>query len=85
VLQINRRSNKTIAADDKKFFRLVKAGFSSRRKQLKNSLGAGLHLTNAACSDLLNKAQIDGSRRAQELSIVEWADLYKFAVETGIL
>jgi 16S rRNA (adenine1518-N6/adenine1519-N6)-dimethyltransferase len=54
------------------FFRVVKAGFSMRRKQLGNSISAGLHLPRAAAHELLRAASIDDTRRAETLSIAEW-------------
>ncbi len=54
------------------FFRMVRAGFSQKRKQLKNSLGA----EGAA---LLERAGIDPRRRAETLSLEEWAALTRAA------
>jgi 16S rRNA (adenine1518-N6/adenine1519-N6)-dimethyltransferase len=55
------------------FFRVVKAGFSQKRKQLKNSLGSGLGLKPAECALALEEADIDPTRRAQTLTLDEWA------------
>ncbi len=60
--------------DEPTFFRIVKAGFSQKRKQLKNSLGEG----GAA---LLEQAGIDPRRRAETLSLEEWAALARAAKE----
>jgi len=57
------------------FFKLIKAGFSQKRKTLRNSLSSGLHLTPNAAETLLNSAKIDPMRRAETLSIDEWQDL----------
>ena len=57
------------------FFRVVKAGFSQKRKQLKNTLSAGLRRPPAAITQALNQANIDPARRAQTLSVVEWGKL----------
>ena len=54
------------------FFRLVRAGFSERRKKLRSSLAGGLHLDKAEVDELLRRAGIDAEARAQELSIAEW-------------
>jgi 16S rRNA (adenine1518-N6/adenine1519-N6)-dimethyltransferase len=59
------------------FFRVVKAGFSMRRKQLGNSIAAGLNLPRAAAHALLTAASIDEKRRAETLSIEEWITLTK--------
>ena len=57
------------------FFRVVKAGFSMKRKQLKNALAGGLRLKGAVARDLLRAADIDPQRRAETLSLAEWARL----------
>lgn len=62
--------------ESKEFFRVVKAGFSQRRKTLLNSLSAGLQLDKAAVKDICEAVGIDSSRRAQTLSIEEWHNLY---------
>lgn len=62
--------------DEKKFFRLVKAGFSERRKMLRSSLSGGLGLSKPEADELLAKAGIDGNLRAQALSMEQWHKLY---------
>ncbi|OQX65578.1 MAG: ribosomal RNA small subunit methyltransferase A [Anaerolinea sp. 4484_236] len=59
------------------FFRLAKAGFSQKRKTLRNSLSAGLHLSPAQTEKILNTAGIDSRRRAETLSLEEWGKLNK--------
>lgn len=62
------------------FFKLIKAGFSQKRKTLRNSLSSGLHIPAAEAEALLAKAGIDPMRRAETLSIEEWqalCSLYK--------
>lgn len=54
------------------FFKLIKAGFSQKRKMLRNSLSSGLHIPPALAEALLASAGIDPMRRAETLSIEEW-------------
>ncbi len=54
------------------FFLLIKAGFSQKRKTLRNSLAAGLQLSPSAVVVMLKDAQIDPMRRAETLSLPEW-------------
>jgi 16S rRNA (adenine1518-N6/adenine1519-N6)-dimethyltransferase len=54
------------------FFKLIKAGFSQKRKTLRNSLSSGLHISPAQAAELLTRADIDPQRRAETLSIEEW-------------
>lgn len=57
------------------FFALVKAGFSQKRKQIKNALAAGLRLKGAEAEKLLRAANIDPARRAETLTQEEWRQL----------
>src|SRR5512141_2664202 len=57
------------------FFKLIKAGFSQKRKTLRNSLSSGLHISPTEATDLLTKVDIDPQRRAETLSIPEWQRL----------
>ncbi len=56
-------------------FRLAKAGFSQKRKTLRNALAAGLGIAPARAADLLHAAGIDPRRRAETLSLREWEAL----------
>ena len=67
--------------DCKDFFHMVRAGFSSPRKQLHNSIKHSLHISSDQCNSLLSKAQIDPRRRAQSLSIDEWKRLYEIRID----
>lgn len=57
------------------FFKLIKAGFSQKRKMLRNSLAAGLQIKPPNAESLLTLAGIDPMRRAETLSIAEWKSL----------
>ncbi len=61
--------------DIKMFMRVVKAGFSQKRKQLKNAISGGLALKASQAGDLLQSAGIDPQRRAETLTVAEWAAL----------
>jgi len=61
--------------DEKLFFRVVKAGFSQRRKTILNSLSAGLCLSRDQTATLLQSAGIDAKTRAQNLSLADWHNL----------
>jgi 16S rRNA (adenine1518-N6/adenine1519-N6)-dimethyltransferase len=58
-----------------RFFRLAKAGFSQKRKNLRNSLSGGMRMEKDAVETLLGQAQIDPNRRAETLSLLEWKTL----------
>jgi 16S rRNA (adenine1518-N6/adenine1519-N6)-dimethyltransferase len=57
------------------FFKLTKAGFGQKRKTLRNSLSAGLHIATTEAEALLTSAGINFMRRAETLSIEEWKRL----------
>lgn len=57
------------------FFQLAKAGFSQRRKTLRNSLAGGMHWDKDEASGILQAADIDPMRRAETLSLDEWGRL----------
>lgn len=62
-------------AQEKDFFRLVRVGFSQKRKQLQKNLRA-LGYTRDDTMSLLRAAGIDPRRRAETLSIEEWLRLH---------
>ncbi len=58
-----------------KFFALAKAGFSQKRKKLRNSLSAGMRMSTEVIEQALLAAGIDPQRRAETLSLEEWRAL----------
>ena len=54
------------------FFTLIKAGFSQKRKTLRNSLSGGLGIAPAGAEKMLAAAGLDPMRRAETLSLEEW-------------
>ena len=58
-----------------KFFAFAKAGFSQKRKTLRNSLSGGLRITPTEAEKTLSAAGIDPMRRAETLSLEEWGKL----------
>jgi len=57
------------------FFRVAKAGFGQKRKQLHNSLAAGLPIKHEQIVQALNNVGIDPKRRAETLTLEEWGRL----------
>jgi len=70
-------------ADKESFFGLVRAGFSASRKQIANSLAQGLGLSKAEVLPLLEKASIVPQRRAETLTLEEWAQLWQVFTRVG--
>jgi 16S rRNA (adenine1518-N6/adenine1519-N6)-dimethyltransferase len=77
ILVLKRRAQPPFDVDANRFFRLVRAGFSQRRKTLLNSLSSGLHLDREETGKLCAAVKVDPKRRAQTLSLDEWHDLYQ--------
>ncbi len=70
IIHLNFTKKLSSDVDDKLFIQVVKAAFGNRRKKLKNSLG------NSIFSDIVFEASnFDLSRRAEELTIMEFVEL----------
>ena len=68
------------------FFRLAKAGFSQKRKTLRNSLAGGLAMPAQQAGELIAQAGIDPQRRAETLTLPEWEQLtasYRQMIKMG--
>ena len=85
VLRLERRddmgSRESIADASK----IADAAFVQRRKTLRNSLAAGLGAETSTINELLQRADIDGSLRAETLSVPEFMKIASFAREQGLL
>ena len=62
----------TPVADVAEFFRVVRAGFAQRRKQLRNTLAASLRLPPDDVVAALASVDVDATRRAETLTLEEW-------------
>lgn len=63
------------AIESDRFFEIARAGFGERRKQLRNALAHGLGRDASSIEDTLTRARIDPTRRAETLTLNEWAIL----------
>ena len=85
IVRLQLRKQPVFAADTKKLFRLIKAGFGERRKKLKNALAGGLNVTSEYAGQVLHTAKVRAEARAQELSMEEWQRLYKVCEKLNLL
>ncbi len=85
ILRIVRRPEPQFVADPQKLFRLIKAGFGEKRKQLKNAMAGGLNADVATTTTWLDQAGIATKDRAQELDWPAWERLYRVALASGLL
>ncbi|GAC1547079.1 MAG: 16S rRNA (adenine(1518)-N(6)/adenine(1519)-N(6)) -dimethyltransferase RsmA [Herpetosiphon sp.] len=82
VLKLIRRPHPAVDVDDvNEFFRVIKAGFLQARKKLRNALPAGLAsfgrmIDKEVVIAVLEAADINPDRRAETLTLVEWAAVY---------
>jgi len=76
VLVMKLRDQPLIDVDQQQFIQLLKAGFSSKRKSLRNSLSAHFSVEKGQADKWLEQASIDPTRRAQTLTFSEWRSLF---------
>ena len=69
--------------DEKRFFRLVKAGFSAKRKKLRSSLAGGLSIDKQEVETILDAVGISPDARAEDLSIEDWRRLMEYMNDQG--
>jgi 16S rRNA (adenine1518-N6/adenine1519-N6)-dimethyltransferase len=74
----------TTNANAATLFTLARAGFSQRRKQLRNTLSTGLSWSKVEADQLLQSAGVDPTRRAETLSMAEWIRLSEIVEREGL-
>ncbi|PIR92763.1 ribosomal RNA small subunit methyltransferase A [Candidatus Falkowbacteria bacterium CG10_big_fil_rev_8_21_14_0_10_43_10] len=75
-LKLRRSGRGEGVVDEKNFFKLVRVGFSARRKMLKNNLAKGLNVKSEIMAEILRQAGLNEKTRAQELSVEKWQELF---------
>ena len=86
VVRIELDDRPVVEVDDVDgFFAVVRAGFAQRRKQLRNTLSAELALPTDEVEQALSRAGVNPQRRAQTLSLEEWARVWKEVQACGIM
>lgn len=79
VIRLTTNSDLPLKSDEiRDFFRMVKFGFSARRKMLKNNLAGAYKISQNECASILNKAGLKEKARAQDLSLQEWVHLFGY-------
>jgi len=78
ILRVQTNPKPEIQKEDiEQFVRLLHAGFTEPRKQLHNSLSAGLHIDTDKSKHLLELSGINSERRAETLKLEEWMTLFE--------
>ncbi len=84
LITIRVRKDPATDLDEKLFFRIVRAGFSARRKQLHNSLAGSLHISSQNIEKILEKSGISPMIRPQDLDLQDWIRLTRNCLTEGI-
>jgi 16S rRNA (adenine1518-N6/adenine1519-N6)-dimethyltransferase len=84
VVVLRPHISRAAAADEQAFARMVKAGFSARRKKLRTALAGGLNVSVETAENLLQTAAIGPNWRAQQLTLDQWRDLAAAARQLGL-
>jgi len=75
VIKIIPRPDQKNPQETKKFFRVVRAGFSAKRKTLANNLANSFHLNKQEIENKISLIKLTPLTRAQELSVSDWKKL----------
>lgn len=67
---------------EKQFFRIVKAGFTARRKKILKALSANLALSKEQTIEILVQAKVLPDARAQELTIKNWLEITRYYLDS---
>lgn len=73
VIRLDVRKEPPVLTDEEKFFRVVKAAFSQRRKVISNSLSSGLKMSKDEINEVLAAANVPSNARAEKLSLDDFA------------
>lgn len=78
IIEITPRKNNFFDnyQQEKKFFRLLKIGFSAKRKMLKNNLSLGLKIDQKEVEKAIFSLGLDSKCRAEELSLDNWIRIF---------
>ncbi len=76
VIRIDMQDTNRQKVNDKKaFFKVVKSAFSQRRKNIPNSISAGLQLPKEKIKIILENLGVDHMKRAEQLSMADFINI----------
>lgn len=75
VIRLDILSKPPVQTNEKKFFAVIKAAFSQRRKVISNSLSSGLSLSKEKTLEILKAANVPSNARAEKLSLDDFANI----------
>jgi 16S rRNA (adenine1518-N6/adenine1519-N6)-dimethyltransferase len=85
ILRVDVLPRPAVDVEPEPFFKVVSAGFAMPRKQLHNVLPQKIWMPPGAAGEVLGVAGIDPMRRAQTLSLDEWAALARELQRRGLV
>lgn len=85
VVRIDVFDRPAVDVDLDKLFKVVQTGFARRRKMLHNAMAQGIWLPPGGAIEILQAVGIDEKRRAQTLTLEEWARLTKEIERRGFI
>lgn len=81
VIRLNVKPAADIPPEEEKLlFRIIRASFSQRRKQIANPLSGELHISKSELSALMESAGIKPTARAEELTLEDFGRLAKTVI-----
>ena len=78
VIRLNIREKPPVEADESKFFPIVKAAFSQRRKTAVNSISSGLGIDKGVVTGAFSRCEIPADTRAEKLTMEEFAAISEY-------
>ncbi len=75
VIRLDILDQPPVQTDTEKFFAVVKAAFSQRRKVIANSLSSGLSVGKDRVLTMLEAANVPSNARAEQLSLQDFANI----------
>jgi 16S rRNA (adenine1518-N6/adenine1519-N6)-dimethyltransferase len=77
VIMVTPKHRSTTQSYDEQFFRVVRAGFAQKRKQLWHNLSGGLQFDSQRVKDVLKQVVGNEKVRAEELSVEDWRHIVR--------
>ena len=78
VIRLRVLDEPPVDAEPDKFFKTVKAAFSQRRKVISNSLSSGLSKSKDEINQILARAEVSPTARAEQLSLEDFSRISKY-------
>lgn len=85
LIKLDRKSIVLDYTERERFFAMISAAFSQKRKTVLNSLSSGLGLSKSQTGDLLQKAGIDVITRPQDIGVHDYLELFSVINDADIL